>query len=469
MWIIIIIGFAFIAFEILKPDSAPSDTKVSRDQTEENTEENKTYTEYLKQGDSALANNDYQNAIANFANAAKLNPTSTTPLMRLADSYLRSNQIPKAIDNFEKALAINPDLTDAKIGLVKSSLAKRDIESAKNSLWQLDANNPQVQYYKAITLILYKEFDQSKDIFTNLVANENTDTSIKNKSTIFLDKYRTFESFKEGEEVFLETLLAKAMTEVEEYYAAIPLLFDVIDQKNNYRDAWIVLGYAYLNINQIPDAIDAFTQARYLDDDKPETLFFLGLSYYANNEYQQATNYLEAAEKAGYPLVDQINLKLGELHLLKNNFTGAVERFEKVISTDPRNIDYYIKVVWLYIEKLRQPDRALQIAEQALKYQPNLAMSFNLKGWSLTALGEFTEAKKSLNQAISIDPDLDAAYLNLGWVYEKEGTEKLAADYYKKAYVLGSGNSISLLAAERFQKLTEEEINQYYQSEVSAP
>ena len=235
----------------------------------------------------------------------------------------------------------------------------------------------------------------------------------------------------------------------------IPLLYDILNIKNNYRDAWIVLGYAYLNINKPDDAIDALTQAKDLTPEKPETLFYLGLAYFNKNDLDKAIYYIEKADKQGYEPKDQINLKLGDLYLLKKDYQKSADSYENVISKNTKNLDIFVRAIWLNIEQLDQPEKALALSQKALETHPNEAMSYNLLGWSYTALGKYDEAKKDLDIAISMQPDLDAANLNYGWLSEKSGDATEAKAYYKKAYALGHGNSVSKLAATRYNSLNQ--------------
>ncbi len=231
-----------------------------------------------------------------------------------------------------------PKTTDDYIKLAKNELNAREIEKAKNIIWTLDQNNSEVKYYKAIILILYKELDEAKKLFEEIAKNDKeTNAELIENTKKFLEAYTTFSYYKESDKVFLELLLAKTLIDVKEYQTAIPLLFSILNTKNNYRDAWIVLGYSYLNINKPNDAIDALLQAKALTSEKPETLFFLGLAYFAKNDIDKAIYYVEQADKYGYEPKDQVNLKLGDLYLLKENDKKAKEYYKEAYKTGGGN------------------------------------------------------------------------------------------------------------------------------------
>ncbi|MFA5821036.1 MAG: tetratricopeptide repeat protein, partial [Candidatus Gracilibacteria bacterium] len=300
-----------------------------------------------------------------------------------------------------------------KLALVQSNLDLNQIAEAKELVWQLDRANFQVKYYTGLILVLYKEFDQAKEFFTAIIATDSTaPDEIKKNTQQILDRYQTFGYYSEAEKIFLQTMLAKTLTEIDQHYLAIPLLFDIISQKNNYRDAWIVLGYAYLNTDQLPETIDAFSQAEALDPEKPETLFFLGLAYQKSAKPDKAIYYIEKADNAGFEPKDEINLRLGQLYTDQKDYEKAAQKFEQIIDSNPDNIDAFVQLVSLYLDDLNQPEKALAASNKAIQYHNKDAISYNLKAWALTALGRADEAKKHLEKADSLGgSDLNSALI----------------------------------------------------------
>ena len=332
-----------------------------------------------------------------------------------------------------------------------------------------------MQYYRGLLEVLYKNFSEAKDIFENLSEANDTeeqavDTTLQANAKLFLKSYSIFSYYTEGEQEYLQTLLAKDLTVIGLYQAAIPLLFDVLNSNETYRDAWIVLGYAYLNTKQNAAAIEAFETAQDLGPNKPETMFFLGLAHFANNEIEKAIIALEKADELGYQPKDQIQLKLGDLYLLQEEYGKAETSYRNVLSANPSNIDVFTRSVWLNIDKLGDADKALEKAHQALEHHSQNPMSYNLVGWALTATKDYNQAEKYLTKALEMDPNLDAAYLNFGWLYEQQGASTLAKEYYKEAYELGGTNSIANLAALRFNNLSKPELRSSFgQVNVTAP
>lgn len=484
LWILIILGAVFIGSYLFEPDSGNPEENtssttdqsveiVTQQETLDLTEgDGKTYTEYINAAQESYNNGELSIAIKNYTAAVRLNPRSKEPFIALGNTYLANNQPDEAKTTFRTAQDLDPYSMEIQIGLIRSYINLRDIEKAKEMLDNLEQTDALVQYYQGIISILYKDFDAAKELFTFLATNEEFAIPdwVKENSLKFTEAYEIFSSYPEGEKVHLKTLLAKALSDVGEFEAAIPLLYDIIAEKNDYRDAWIVLGYSYLNTAKTLDAIDAFTQAKALNEEKSETLFFLGLAHYANNDLEKAIYYLEEADRKGFEPKDEITLRLGDLYLLKKDYDKSTIKYEETLSMNKKSMDVYVRAIWLNLNKLNNPEKALKLAVIALENNPEEPMSYNLIGWSKTALGNFEEADKYLKQALAMNPDFDAAHLNFGWLYELQGKTALAKEYYKRAYILGKGGSIANLAAQRFNHLTETELkNKYLQVDISAP
>ncbi|MCC7197456.1 tetratricopeptide repeat protein [Candidatus Peregrinibacteria bacterium] len=425
------------------PDVLAQDQKVGR---------NKSYQEYMNHGASMETNGYHSLAIAEYTAASKLGPGKVEPLIEIGRIYLREHDFINAKLVFQKALEINPDDTTTKIYLTRALLGDRKITDAQKVMNSVVIHDSQSKYYQGILAAYFGEEEKAKSLLNEAInIGGNADTISKAQN--FLNAYAEFHFNQGGNNVHLKTLLGRSFNQVGEYQMAIPLLFDVLKEKKNYRDPWILLGFAYLNVEKYQDAVEALEQAKKLDSLKAETHFYLGLGYFGLNDLQNAANELELAKKYGYEPVIQIDQKLAEIYLQLKEYPKSAMSFENVLALNSTDVNYFIKPMWIYMERLNSPEKALALAKKAQQANPKLAMSYNLLGWASIGTNHLDDAEGYLKKALAIDPNLDAIYLNYGLLSEKRGRLTEAVSYYRKAYTMGNGNSISSSAADHYNQL----------------
>lgn len=420
--------------------------------TEEGVTRTKTYDEHMNRGNLLEQNGYHALAIAEFEAASDMAPTKAEPLIAIGTIHLESGDTIKAKLSLQEALKKDPNNLDATIKLGKVYIQDRNIDQAKATFDNIRLHNQTSKYYQGIVAAYTGDHGNAKNMLRESMSIGG-DPTITAYAQNVLHAYDEFDANQGGANIHLLTLLARSFNQNQEFEMAIPLLFDVIREKKDYRDAWILLGYAYLNTQAYQDAAEALEEARKLDPQKPQTLFFLGLSYFGLNDLKQAAANLELAKSNGYEPQVQVDQKLAEVYLQMQEYEKAAENYEDVLSLNSKDVNYFIKPMWIYIDRLNEPQKAIALANKAISAHPEDAMSYNLLGWAKMSNNELYEAKQYLDKAASLNPNLDAVYLNFGKLYEKRGDNQTALAFYKKAYELGQGASISVAAADSYNKL----------------
>ncbi|MBT3864397.1 tetratricopeptide repeat protein [Candidatus Peregrinibacteria bacterium] len=474
LWIIILIGIGFVAYNYFSPEGTPEEhpeeTTQDPDQAYDAPRDtNETYTSLIQKGDTYFekayfqeANDLYQKALINF-------PDSTEALYKIGLTHLLDNNSERARGYFEQ-VKIKKDTTEINVLIGRTYLNERNIEIAKEHFDKLEFSNNEVKYYRAVINILYKQHDDAKEIFAGLIdETAEIEPEIKIKAGVYLDAYSQFNTYRDGKPPHIDTLLSKALIATGEYESAIPLLFNAINSQNNYRDAWIMLGYSYLKTNKLQDATDALLQAKSLDPNKPETLFFLGVTYAVQDRLDDALFYLEKAQEAGFEPKIQIDQKLADIYLLKEDYEKALQKYDDITLLNTEDLSIFAKAVWICIEKLDKPQKAIGIAERAVHSHPEEAMSYNLRGWSFVAYDDYDRAKEDLTKAIQLDSSLAQTYLNIGWMFEKQDQTQIAKEYYKKAHSLDPDGSVANISVIRFNNIKKKELSSKLKANITSP
>jgi tetratricopeptide (TPR) repeat protein len=416
---------------------------------------NKSYDEMIQRAQLLEQNNFPTLAIAQYQEAYNKDNSNSSPLIEIGRIYLRTNNFPKAEETFRQLYSQNPNNDDIKIYLGRSLINQRKISEARPLIDSVSTPTQLSKYYQGILAAFFGEHDKAKDLLNQSVGlgQNNGSEDLTKKAKNFLNAYNEFKSNVESPDVHLKVLLARSFNQCGEYQMAIPLLFEVTKAKLDYRDAWILLGFAYLQTGKYQDAIEALERAKILDNQKPETLFYLGLGYYSVNDFKKAEENLSLAKQYGFQPEILVDQKLAEVYLQLQNYSKSAAAYEQLLGLNSDDVNYFIRPIWIYLEKTKEPSKALALAQKAASLHPNQAMSHNLMGWTLIYNNQFDQAEQELKQAMAIDPNLDATYLNFGILFEMKNQPDKALVFYQKAHKLGQGDNIALSAADRYNKL----------------
>jgi len=443
-------------------ESNQQNTLVTEEETGPKVERKKGYDELIKKGDLYYENGFYNLAVDSYTQASKMEPAKIEPLIRIGELQL-------ILDNFEQAknmgneiLKMNPQTVKGKLIIGKADIGLENFTEAKSVIDAISSDDPEVAYYQGMLAVFSGEYAIARAPFDIAIKN-TTNPTLSAYAQGFINSMNEFDSYSAGQHIHLKVLLARSFVQADQPKLAKALLWNVLGENREYRDAWIVLGYSYIKLKQYKDAVDALTEAKNRDPEKPETLFFLGLAYAGNDKTDEAITELELALKNGFEPKIYVEQKLAELYFQKQEYDKANEKYENVISMNAKDIDYFVRPIWIYIDKLNAPEKALALAEKAMINHPDDPKSFNLVGWAQVAGNDFINAKKNLEKALAMNEKFDAPYLNLGWMYEKQNNISKAKSLYKQAYEIGGiGTPVGDLAAQRYNTLVQKEKNNLF-------
>jgi tetratricopeptide (TPR) repeat protein len=184
---------------------------------------------------------------------------------------------------------------------------------------------------------------------------------------------------------------------------AIPLLAAGLEREPESPDAWGLLGAAQLGLQNRTAAAESARKAVALD---PEH-------------------------------IDARRLLANALMQLGHN-DEAVEHIRKLLELEPGELLTLESAVFLLIAASFERE-AVGIAGRAVELFPNDVESHNAHGWAAQALGEFTEARASLERAIALEP-ASVVHNNLGWVLLQMGEAGPALAQFDRALQLDTSN-----------------------------
>jgi tetratricopeptide (TPR) repeat protein len=415
-----------------------------------------TYDDHIKKGDYYYGKGFFTLAANEYVKAADLEPTRSLPYFDLLKTNFELEDYSRAKSNADKVLEITPDDSETRYYLVKIYIKQSDFDSANKLIDQLQtggSTDSRLSYLKALLDIASGKHDDAKKILNTLVDDTTVDNTTKANIQKIMAAYQEFDFAKSAEDLYLSELLSRTFTQIGEYELAINNLKQILKTRPDLRDSWILLGFSYLNLHNDLFALTSFEHAYELDSEWPATQYFLGVTYAEMGKYEDAIIYLNYALNNGFEPSAVVKQKLADMYLNAGKYSDSVKLYEDILQTNKQDVNAFVRPIWIYLEFLSQPEKAMKLAEMAVITFPDEAMAYNLLGWSQTGTLNYIEAEKNLNKAISIDPTLPAPYYNLAKMYEDQKNIKDALTNYQKAYELDQNGSIGNLAAKRYNAL----------------
>ena len=201
-------------------------------------------------------------------------------------------------------------------------------------------------------------------------------------------------------------------------------------------DEYLRSAQSQMESNNPGGAIENFKRAVQLDPDNTEALLGCASSeILTKHDLPQAKACLDR-----YTSIQGEDARARRLLAIYSFYVhdhaAAVKYFDKLIKSGQRAepIMYYLRGESLF--KLDRYAEAIRDFSMALEMEPDNQNAFQRRGAAIMAMtGDADLAKKDLEKAIELDPQVDRAYVSMekGWILAKEGKHKNAIEQFDKA------------------------------------
>ena len=147
----------------------------------------------------------------------------------------------------------------------------------------------------------------------------------------------------------------------------------------------------------------------------------------------------------------------GQLELLKENFTAAIEHFDAAIKYNPKDGAAYNDRALCMVE-LGIIDQAFGYFDKGIEVEPDYATIYHNKGWLLNNIGRHSQALQYFKKALVLEPGRAVTYDNLADALFNLGDYQGSKKAYEKVLELlkpGSCRSIRKEIKERIRQINE--------------
>ncbi len=416
--------------------------------------------EYLfNLADLYLAQSRYDDALKTYERIEKQFGELEQLTVSRQQIYLRQKNIEKAIQEGEKLIAnypTEPRYFLAQAELYNASQKPDQAISVLEKALNLDPNNP---FAHLMLSDLYRQKgNQAESEKRVKLAFASAELDIDTKVRILVDFIRQLPN-PAIEEVSLELvdLTIKNHPQEAKAYAVAGDLQTIVGKKekarNNYLEA-VKLDDSHFKIWQqivLLDAELAQADSLVIHSDKALELFpnqavfwfYNGTGHMIEKNYTKAVKALEQGKRlsVGEPeLVAQFNLQLGDSYNSLKEHAKSDAAYEAVLAHDANNAHVLNNYSYFLSLRGEHMQKARTMSERLVKQHPTNPTYLDTYAWVLYRLGEYTEARKYLEQAVAISDDATIVE-HYGDVLYKLGKKEEAVSQWQKAKLKGEASA----------------------------
>ncbi|WP_299756283.1 tetratricopeptide repeat protein [uncultured Pontibacter sp.] len=416
--------------------------------------------EYLfNLADLYLSQSRYDDALRTYDRIEKEFGEMEQLLVNRQQIYLRQKNVDKAIAEGEKLLKSNP--SDVRYFLSQAELynASRRPDEAINTLnkaLRLEPGNPFA--HLMLSDLKRQKGDLGESERQVKLAFASSDLDIDTKVRILVDFIRQLPN-PQIEPVALDLVDLTIETHPEEAkaYAVAADLQTIVGRKevarNNYLKAvklddshfkiWQQIVLLDAELEQPSEMVKHAEQALELFPNQAVFWFYSGTGHLIEKNFEKAVKALEYGKRLSInepELAMQFNMQLGDGYNSLNDFKKSDAAYDAVLAQDANNehvLNNYSYFLSLRGEHL---DRAKQMAERLVKNHPTNPTYLDTYAWVLYKMGNFTDARKYLEQAVAISDDATIVE-HYGDVLYKLGKKEEAVSQWQKAKLKGEASA----------------------------
>ncbi len=414
-----------------------------------NPEDKETYL-YLAEANFNM--HRFPEAVRYFEALWKKDPYNTTVQNNLLYLYSSLKMQDRLLEFYRQMMEYYPNDVDKALQYALACIKQKKIEEAQRVLSKVVQQDS--TQYKAY-FMLGSLYEMQKDT----VRAERIYRTIVKKHPDFTDAltslYRLYRTRMDWDAII--QLYEPVVRRLEKATQANLILGEAYFYKKEYDKSARVLEPLLENkqfrvstlelLGRIAFEKEDYAQAeRYLKqliDEEPRDRYgwiFLALVYNQQRQFQKSAHLLERAVSLHRDDVDLLGLYGNVLDQLGET-EKAVAPLKKALQLEPDHLNSIVALANVY-DKLKMWEKCDSLYEAALRLYPDNPLLLNNYSYSLTVRGkDLDRALKMAQKALRMEPN-NAAYLDtMGWVYFQLGDYQKALEFVKKAVATGEGSA----------------------------
>jgi tetratricopeptide (TPR) repeat protein len=311
----------------------------------------------------------------------------------------------------QQALSLAPQNPDARTISIRVDMARGNAVRADKELARLQKDYPHavaVSNLVAAQHLFAGRLEEARRAYTaSITALPSDHEALEGLVTVNIRMGRKEDAVKRMEDALnsrppsaqLYTLAGRVYSETGNAQRAEEMLRKSIDAEPHRLTAYGLLGQLYIQQKRLADAKDQYEE---LVKRNPKSV--------------------------------SANTMLGMLmEALRDS--AAEAQYQKTLAIDPEAPIAANNLAWIYVSSNRNLDQALQLAQTALRKQPDSPQVNDTLGWIYYKKGLFSQSVRHLELSVQKNPSAGAHY-HLGMAYSQVGDIDKARRSLEKALAL---------------------------------
>lgn len=427
-------------------------------------------------GDIRLREKKYSEAAQIYERIYRLDNHRRDYLVKAQSIYVRMGEYGKAQRVLDQLIRDNPDETQFKVEKASIYSETGKVDSAKTLLQPVASQSPTSDAAALLGELYFQsgQMDSAYSTLKPLYQGDSTDVRVLyylGGASLNLDQ------FQEAERYYRELMgqhqdvlggyfgLGITLRSQKRYREAIevlsrgiqkfpdePQLYEHLGMNYYLNDqpdsAWknldkaftmdsTLTGYFQLaeelrTQDRVKQALEVLSRAHRKEPSEPELYEQIGITYFSQQEYQEAKSYFLQALS-----IDQTRLRpkhyLAFAYDYLSQPDSAETMYKALLKAVPDEPLYLNNLAYLYASQGKNLPTALRYVKEALQKAPGNPSYLDTMGWVYYQMGQYREALGYIRQALEQDSTNAEVLDHMGDVYHQLGNREKAQEFYRRA------------------------------------
>jgi uncharacterized caspase-like protein len=346
----------------------------------------------FQQGQTALQAESYSSAIESFDRALGIDPNTAEVYLSRATAYLALNRYDNAIADYEKAQKLNPALSSR----LANDLARA--YQARGTLYTAQGN------YNSALL----DFDRAIELADNPALAYTGRGTVYSKQRNYEAALRDLDRAIELDPRVVEAYISRGDvyyqqhhydTALADYNQAIEIDPKTTDAYNGRGDVY------YFQKDDYDAALREYNRAIELSPEAPRGYVSRGRVYrYPRRNYAEALQEINRAIELDRNYAPAYRHR-GLVYDNQKNYDAALREYHRAIELDPDHVPAYSNRGWVYFWQ-KNYDAALRDFNRAIELDPGYAPAYNGRGSIYYLQSDDSAALREYNRSLELNPHL---------------------------------------------------------------